>query len=433
MPSRISKIWKSFRARFKSSSFQNDFGGDSYNGSQRYGWRVPGTQINWDSEVGDLWNVPGAACCFNWIARNVLQAPLVLQERDAKGNWQTVDNNDVANLLAFPNSDYDGTTLLMGILLSWYFAGDAYIGVERNGYGLPTALVYIPHLMIKPKRNKETKQLYYEYQNGAKKIEMDGHNLIRLRYGIDIRNTLYGLSPLSSAARDGYVMQQDSTYRAKSMMNLGLISGIISPTARDADTLAQIQQVFKPEEVIGKLRDKMTGDNAGEPLVLDIPVGFEKIGMTPNDLLMETMSDRSESLVAACFGVPAQAVGLHVGRLSRTYANYESSLQSAWEEGILPTLVQIAYQLGNQLLPMVLQDASRFRLWFDVSKVRQLQPDFDELHKRERDNWLANLITREQFKLATNQIPTTEDVGVYYSDTLPSKSASDAKVGERVN
>lgn len=433
MPSRISKLWRGFKSRFNMSSFGNDMS-SSYGGygGRRNLWWMPGTQIDWDSEVGDLWNVTGAATCYHWIARNVLQAPLVLQEQNSKGDWETVEQNDVIELLNKPNADYEGSNLLMGILLSWYFAGDSYIGVERNGYGIPAALVYIPHIMITPKRNKQTKEIYYEYRNGKNRIELDARDCMRLRYGIDPRNTLYGLSPLASAARDGYVMQQDSTYRAKSMKNLGLISGIISPSARDVETLAQLQQVFKPEDVISKLRDKMTGDNAGEPMVLDVPVSFEKIGLTPQDLLMETMSDRSESLVAACFGVPAQAVGLHVGRLSKTYANYESALQSAWEEGILPTLIQIAQQLGSQLLPMMMLDATKHRLWFDVSKVRQLQPDLDELHKRLRDDWLANLIDREAYKVGTGQNVLPTDIGVYYNDTLP-KPASDAKVGEKVN
>lgn len=401
---------EALKSRFNLSAFGTDTPFVGGSGSRSF--FLPHTDIDWAAELGDLWNVPGAAACYEWILKNFLQAPLCVQQR--KGDeWVDVQNHPLSFLMSEPNSEFDGNTLWAGVLLSFYFAGDAYLGIDRNPITRQIELWYLPHFMVTPKRNKQTKQLYYEYKNGNNTVHLLPEQVIRFRNGIDPRNTLYGYSPLVAAARDGYVMQQDTTYRAKAVKNLGLISGLITPDASNPDTLMALQGTFRPEDVISKIREKTTGDKAGEPIVWDLPLKFQQIGLTPQDLMMETMSDRSESTIAACFGVAPQAVGLHVGRLSKTYANMAEAREASWEEGIIPVQKMLAEQLGRQLLPLVSNNALNERVVFDISEIRPLQPDLDAIWKRAREAFEAGGIDRYTYLLKIGEMPQETDRGVY--------------------
>jgi len=303
-------IWQRL-TRAKSAFDQTSFGSDTNltpSGSGR-NWWIPGTDLNWDALAGDLWEIPGMAACYHWITRNWLQAPVTV-ERKKGTEWEQVPDHKLVQLLQTPNDEYDGFVLLMGIVLSWLFNGNFYIAMEGNGYGLPAKLWYIPHFMIKPKRDKDTLEIFYEYNNGGRIQRLDKKQILQGRFGFDPRNPLLGLSAVASASRDGYVMQQDSTCKAKSMKNTGIPPGTVTPKMVDGQDLADLQ--FDPEEIARLWRSKVGGDRAGEPLFYNIPLQYAKIGLTPQELMMETMSDRSESLVCAMLGVPPQVV--EIGR-----------------------------------------------------------------------------------------------------------------------
>lgn len=412
MPNALEKLMK----RLKSAFNMTAFGSDSEVSLMGNGYRwkyLPGTELNWDSLAGDLWLIPGAQSCYAWITRNWLQAPIEVQNR-VGNEWQPVPNHVLTNLLLHPNPQYDYSTLLQGVLLSWFFDGNAYIGIEYGGGRLPVELWYLPHFAITVRRDKQTGETYYDYRNGQSQIRLDASQVIHLRNGIDPRNPMYGLSPLASATRDAYAMQQDSTYRAKSMKNTGILPSVISPDLKDTQSIADLQ--FDPEAFLEVLRAKAQGDRAGEPAVWNLPLKYERIGLTPAELLMETYADRPESIICSLFGIPSQAVGLHVGRLSKTYANYQEARESAWEDCILPNMKIISNQLGEKLLPMLSFRPQTERINFDVKSIRPLQPDLDKLHDRTRKDWQASLIDRATWKLQTGQIPLPEDVGVYYQD-----------------
>jgi len=257
---------------------------------------------------------------------------------------------------------------------------------------------------------------YYEFmQERGQVVRYEKDQIMHLRIGLDASDPLLGLSPFKSLKQSQYTLDQSVNYSANLMRNFGNAGIIITPK--------NPEQIFDPQEVTDKWNSKTQRDGAGATMALDVPIDIEYPKNSPQDLALETLQDRPESDICAVLGVPPQVVGLHVGRLSKTYANMKEAREMAWEETVLPMLNLIAAQITQWFQKYDLLNSTD-RINFDISNIRPLQPDLDALHKRSRENWMRNLITREQWKLAVGMIPDAGDVGLYYQETLPANSVT---------
>ena len=93
-------------------------------------------------------------------------------------------------------------------------------------------------------------------------------------------------------------------------------------------------------------------------------------------------------------GVPAIVAGLGAGLDRSTFSNFAEAREAAYEQTIIPTQKTLGEDIWFQLLPDF-ESASDIWLWrigFDLSKVRVLQPDMDKLAARLdvgiRGSWL---------------------------------------------
>lgn len=428
-------VWQRLRDAYKSifndAAFGRDTGYASGFSGQR--WWTPGSNLNWEELAGDLWLIPGVAACLDYEFRNFLQAPPVVyreaQEEDEEE--EIVPRHPLTGLLHTPNDEYDLNVLLMGCLLSWECKGDVYIGIDRRRrVGLPESLWYIPHHLITPKRDKQTRKIYYEYRIAGKRERLESDEVIHIRRGLNPYNLLEGFSPLQTFARDGYVLQQGSTYSAKAMRNAGLVGGLVTPPDNALDP-ANASVEFDPEEFVKLHTDKVTGDRAGEILAWNHPLKVQWPNVTPQNMAVDTMLDRPEAIVCALLGIPAQCVGLHVGRLSKTYANVAEAREIAWEEKILPTGLILYGGIGAALLPQVSRNAESERLGMDVRQVRPLQPDLDKLYERANAAWELNLIDRATWKRMVGLKPEPGDEGLYFRDaSVPEGHAEQQDIGQ---
>lgn len=422
MPISKPTIWQRIKSAFNALSWGSDEVPHSSSG--RVHW-VPGTNTNWSEIVGDIWNVPAVQACLGYLFRNLLQAlPRVVVLNNEKE--EVVANHPLPMLLMNPNQEYDYSVMMMGLLLSWECDGNAYLLIERNAFGVPNELWYVPHHMIKRKRDKTTGKRYCEYRIGGKTFRLEpDKDILMLQNGVDPNNPLYGLAPLASAARDGYVLQQSSTYAARSMKNGGMVGAVASP--------ANENSTFDPEEFVRIWSSKTTGDHQGEILAYDVPVNVQFPAFSPQDMAIETVQDRPEANICAIMGIPPQCANLHVGRLSKTYANSKEAREAGWEEKLLPLMWILGMQIGRSLLPQMSRGSEQERLTFDTSNVRPLQPDLDALHLRAREDYKANLIDRALWKLMVDLPILPEDVGVYFSDASATQAANDMADPESKN
>lgn len=382
---------------------------------------VPGTVVNWDGVTGELWTCPAVQACLNWINRNFPQAPPIVRQRNGEtGQWTIVPDHALTRLLRRPNPEYDWNLLSQAIVLSLETNGNAYCAIERNNGLQPAELWWMPHHLVTAVTEAGSRNFIdrYEVSVRGKKLQVDPRDMLHVRYGLDPDDVRLGLSPLASAKRGVYSLQQANTYRANILRNSGAIGVLISSKLNS-------QKEWDPAELVEKYKAKVTGDAVGEAFATDAELDFTFPRNSPEDMAMEIIEDRPESEVCALVGIPPQVAGLHVGRLSKTYANMEQARESAWEEKLMPLGTMLGSQIGYKLLAELseepteaakMEEAGTLALGFDYSNVRPLQPDMDLLHERVRRDWLANLITLADWKRAVDRLPDPGDEKLRYRD-----------------
>lgn len=351
---------------------------------------IPGTRFNWDALTGELWMCPAVQACLNWIIRNFGQAPLVVREKGANGVWQNDPEHPILRLLAYPNDAYDGAILTQGIITSLELNGNAYVIIERNQARTEVMeLWWVPHSWVTPYTapSSPNQMVVDEYRvtiPGALTPwrSVPPRDMIHLTYGRDPNDPRMGLSSLASLSRDINLLQQLANYKPNIVRNFGVIGKFVSPTDKEVE--------FDPDELKERLDQQSQGDNAGSTLVVDFPVKIDYPGVSPKDLDIGGMGDMSECNIAACFGIHPQLVGLYVGRVHKTDASIKEHREEAWEGKLIPLGALISCQLGNRLLaefagtndPQAIKNyQSRYKLEYDYSRIRPLQPDADALKR----------------------------------------------------
>jgi len=415
MPNRIQHYLAQLKSQFNDLLFGSDSGrsASAMGHSGRRYW-LPGTSTDWESLTGDLWEVPGVMACYGWEKRNLLQSPPQVV-RAMNDKTEAVGSHPMLDLWNTPNDRYDAHTLLSGLLLSYKVDGNAYIGIERETpKGLPSELYYIPHFMLRPRVDKATGEIYYEYTFRGRRERIPKEDIVHIRDGMDPRNPLCGIAPLAVAYRDGYLLQQGTTYAAKAMKNSGIIGALATPDP----AAVSAGGTFDGEAFVDMYTAKTTGERAGEAMAFDYPLKLQFPNVTPQNMAIDTMLDRPETTVCALWGVPSQVVGLHVGRLAKTYANYAEARESAWEECVVPDGNTIFGQIGRHLLPQLRTEAQAKReiCCLNLKDVRPLQPDLDALYTRANQTWEKNLIDRYDWAEMVGRQPDPADKGVFFSD-----------------
>ena len=368
---------------------------------------LPGTAQDWSHFAGEYWTIPAAQACLTWFWNNSCQAPPVVQAKGADGKWVNIEDHALADLMRTPNEAYDGTCLQMAQALSWFLDGNAYCAIDRDKSKDPSGLWWLPHSAVKARREKGSKRLidYYEYRIGGNKQRIEVEDMLHLRYGLDPRDPRYGLAALAAADRAGATLQAAANYAGNIMLHAGAIGGLATPES-ESDTL-------DPEQFSQLWKDKHQGDGVGEMMAYNIPIKLQFPNNSPQNLALDTLPDRPEAEMCALFHLPPQVVGLHVGRLSKTYANYAEAREAAWEECVVPTQIIWGGQIGAKLLPQFGRDPMRERLAYDISNIRPLQPDKDKEHERVREDYKAGMIDRFTAKSLLGYATEPADKGTY--------------------
>lgn len=401
-------------------------------GAGRKGHRLAGTSQNWNWLAGDSWDTPAAMAVYRWIISNYLQAPLMVQRLDG-GEWATVQAHPLVKLLNRPNPGYDSGSFWGSMLISYLDDGNAYSGIEFDRLNRPAELWWCNHKAITPRRERDSRKWIDYYQrttvNGMYPIPEE--RMLHVRFGIDPVDPLRGLSIIGAGRRSLYTLGEGENFGAVSMKNGGVPMALATP-----DRSKPEYNTFKFDtEAFSRLySDQTMGDRRGTVLAYDAPINLTWPDVKPGDMALDAIMDRPESNICALLGVPPQVVGLHAGRLAKTYANYAEAREAGWEECIIPLLQMVTAQVGAKLLPHygIPEDhiGVHWRLWFDTSDIRPLQPDLDKLHKRAREDWKAKLIDRWTWKMIVGSVPDEEDKGVYYSGGLAEDKGEDDKEDE---
>ncbi len=394
-----------------------DAPGNRYSNWASRSFPLVGTAVNWDGITGDLFQNPAAASCYKWIWQNYCQATPQVKQYNSKGEEEIFTEHPLLELLQAPSPTYDYSRLMGIVIHDVLVDGNAYLGINRESV-LPSELIRIDPNRIKPHKSSDAITVpfdQWEYRDPKGQLRyVLVSEVVHIAMGVDPNDQRLGFAPYKALKRAQYTLDQASNYSASIMRNMGVTGGIISPK--------EPHTTFEPEEIVKVWNSKTRGDRVGEVMALDMPIDIQFPQNNPQKMALDTIQDRPESDICAVFGVPAQVVGLHSGRLSKTYANMKEAREIAWEETIIPLLGLIGLAITKQLLSQFVGRGAGVRqeLCFDIRQIRPLQPDLDALHARTRADWQANLITRADWKRATGSEPLPEDEGVYYCDVVGS-------------
>lgn len=175
-------------------------------------------------------------------------------------------------------------------------------------------------------------------------------------------------------------------------------------------------------EVRERLR-RLIGGPTGhtETLILDNTEStYQQMGLARGltDALPKEINAVNESRIGLAFGIPGSILGLLIGYESSSYANKKADWQVLWDVTLTPLFSDLDDVLN---LTMVPEFSGIDEVCFDLSSIRALQEDVDAIHKRARDNYLANIWSQQEARGITGVEPEPADDELFF---LPGGAAS---------
>lgn len=375
-------------------SFGSAWGSVWAGGSGGYGW------ANWNRQLGrtrydyasqtDPSTSAVVMACVLWICRTFPEAPLQILQDQPDDTQEPVRRHPLSELLKRPNQYYSGILLWYATLTDWLTTGNAYWVKVRSGAGRVVELWWVPQHMMQPRWPADGSVFlsHYEYRpDGLNVVKVDVEDVVHFRYGIDPDNVRKGLSPLASLMREVFTDDEAANFTSSILKNMGVPSVVLSP---DDDVSVGIDDL---ERIKAEFMARFGGDRRGEPLIMSGKTKVSVLSFNPQQMDLKALRRIPEERVSAIFGTPAIVVGLGAGLDRSTFANYAEAREAAYESNIIPTQALLAAELDIQLLPDF-ADPTTTQVGFDLSKVRVLQADQNQLHERAREDLKAGLLTR---------------------------------------
>lgn len=346
-------------------------------GGQSYGWggllSSFNSRINYAQEVGDQRNLTLVQAATQWVARGLTSAPLKVVELDANDE-ETVVDHPLTDLFRRPNAYYSRSVLLRGIALSRIIADEAYVLKVRSRFGqrfgAPIELWWEPHWTIRPRWSQNGSNFidYYELQrDGMWNQRVEIEDVIALRWDLD-PTTRRGFGPTSSLLREYYTDQQASGFMAQ-LLRQGLVPPVIvslgskdNPFTGDAESFSKA------------LMRKMSGDSAGQPMVIPGSAAVDQLGFDYSDIGMDKVRRIPVERFCAVMGISPVSLNLtSSGDKAEAYANVENYLKHDYRSYIVPLHDYIGEEFETQLLPDFGQDDLHIR--WDYTRAAEMAPD----------------------------------------------------------
>ncbi len=353
-----------------------------WSGQARSWWalRMPRSKFDYGKEVGDGRSSSIVVAVVNWMARTFPEAPLIVVEKKPDGSREQKVGHDLTQRLENPNPYYSGPLLWMATIVDWALSGNAYWLKVRSRADKVVQLWWVPSSMIEPRWPNDglTFISHYDYKPDPARaaVAYDPRDVVHFRYGIDPLNTRKGLSQLRSLLREIFTDDEAANMTASLMRNIGVPGVLIAPDTPNVSVDKEGAMEIKDDFMA-----KVGGDKRGEPLVMTAPTKITMMSFSPEQMELKSIRRIPEERVTAVYGVAAVVVGLGAGLDRSTFNNFHEAREAGYEQNIIPTQRLMAADLKTQLLPDFDTNPS-LDVAFDLTQVRVLQPDMDNLWER---------------------------------------------------
>jgi HK97 family phage portal protein len=385
---------------------------DRWNGSGfgRLGFFLPGARLNYEREAGRLWQNSIVSLGLKWKADRYPIPRLHVAKIGARGEHKPLPRHGLVDLWERPNPHYDRMVLEVAVGLSLDVDGNGFVWKRRSRLGKVVELWWIPHWLVAPLYPADGSEYLTAWRVtvGGQQYDVLPEDMIHFRVGIDPDNDRLGLAALKAQLREVCAVNEESGYTASLLHNCGVPGLVVTPKTDTGKIDKDAGAVIKTQ-----LRDTVTGDRRGEPLVLTGAVSLNTIGFSPEQLRLDKLTLAAQARLAAALGVALMSLGLPDP--NKTYSNLKEADRASWAT-IKATQTRIARTLRWQLLLDFGSDPYGYVVEYDYSDIMELNEDLDSLHSRARENYKAGVWTKNEARDSIGSDPDP-DGDIFYPGT----------------
>lgn len=395
-------------------------GGSGGQGWGYGGWFNSGTKIDFPTEVGPVQNLALVQAGINWVARGLNSARFQVVQTDTDSKESDLPDHPVAKLMHRPNPYYSGSVLLQGVAMNWLSYATAYILIVKNRMGQPAELWTEPWWTIRPRWPQNGSEIisYYEiWRNGR---------WIRIGQGGELSNveawvipdgwnpdTRRGWNSMTALLTEFYTDKRAAIFMAQ-LMRSGLVPPVVVGLGTKDSPFVDLDGT-KLKEFKADLIRRMSGDQAGEPMVTAGPTDIQKLGFDYSEVGLKQI--RQIPVTRFCGAMGISPISLHLDAGDSTHANYnnvQGYLKHDYQSYIVNLQDQIADSADVTLLPMFGETDQTVRCAWDYTKCALLETDKAAETKRTAILYTTQAITRAEMREANGYSMRPEDKDYYY-------------------
>lgn len=322
------------------------------------------------------------------LANAFSEAPVQVVADTADNLEEVVKGHPLPELIERPNPFMTSDLLWQHYIWSSRVEGNAYYFKARNAVGAVIELWPLRSDLVTPHepQNDSTELIdYYSYRPRGVEQKLDPADVIHLRIGLDPTDYRKGLAPLKTVLKQILGDEEASKFSTALLSNMAVPGVIITPAGDGGPGKPQADQIKE------EWAQRFGKDRNGEPLVMGAAMNVEVVSFSPKEMDLAMLHRIPEERITGVLGVPAILAGMGAGLERATYSNAEALREFMAEGTIIPDWNRVARQLTwNLLVDFAPRPMQRVR--FDLTNVRALAEDQDELWKRVdgavRSGWL---------------------------------------------
>ena len=294
-----------------------------------------------------------------------------LQLRNADGSvipYEKKGKNPLLDLMYQPSPAFNENIFKQICLAQLFFFGNVFILKDaRDSQGRPTRLIPVPQPFVFPLFD------LYGYPYAYKITTIDGsftvprEDIIHVYRGNEI-DLFWGHSQFLKCKIDSDIMNSAKVFNLSFFRNGANPGGIISYPNQVGDR--------ERAELLAQFNDEHAGaEKAHRTVVLSKGGTYESFKTSHKDIEYKEGLEFHMQQILSMAGVPPAMVGLF--RFAPQF-NTKEQQKIFYENEIMPTMRLFADAFSEELVPEFIKDESVY-VWYDFSKVKALEPDWNSL------------------------------------------------------
>jgi HK97 family phage portal protein len=334
--------------------------------------------------------------CVNFIATSWQQAPVSVGTRDGVNYKGLEKQHPLEQLIEFPNDNYGGTQLMWSVLTDLIRKGNAYIYVTRDRTYTPIHLSWVPARWIRPIPNEQGYLSHYEYAPFGEVLKLKKEDVVHIKYGIDERLPLQGVSPLAPLYREIITDNSYSDFSAGLASSGGVPPVVFTPKILKLEGGEQAAPMTpeQADNMTRRLQEKMSRE-PGKPRFIPGALDMHQLGFKPDEMALNDVRSMPETRIPAALGLDPLSLGLWTGVQRATFNNKQESIKQSWRGGIIPLMKLVAYELTRKVL-RTYPDSEDLWVFYDTSGILELKSDVLDSRREARADVLAGIITVDE-------------------------------------